>query len=197
MRSRATPRSGPRAARAADAAAATPAAEPAMQSEAQLVMDALRRIVRSLRQSARAAEDRLGISAAQLFVLHEVGRGSRLSINELAARTLTDQSSVSVVVKRLAEKRLVERHPSAEDARRTEVMLTTKGRALLRNAPEATQVELIEGLARLAPDDRAALARLLTELVAGLESASSDAPMFFEDGEARRPARSRTARRSG
>ncbi|MBK7976957.1 MAG: winged helix-turn-helix transcriptional regulator [Deltaproteobacteria bacterium] len=147
-------------------------------------MDALRRIVRSLRQSARAAEDRLGISAAQLFVLHEVGRGSKLSINELAERTLTDQSSVSVVVKRLAEKRLVERQPSAEDARRTEVMLTARGRALLRNAPEATQVELIAGLDRLAPADRASLARLLTELVAGLETASSAAPMFFEDGEA-------------
>ncbi len=157
-------------------------------------MDALRRIVRSLRQAARAAEDRLGISAAQLFVLHEVGRGSRLSINELAARTLTDQSSVSVVVKRLAEKRLVERHSSPEDARRTEVMLTTKGRTLLRTAPEATQVELIEGLERLAPTDRAALARLLTELVAGLESASPDAPMFFEDGEARRPRRRATPR---
>lgn len=158
-------------------------------------MDALRRIVRNLRQSARAAEDRLGISAAQLFVLHEVGRGARLSINELAERTLTDQSSVSVVVKRLAEKRLVERQPSAEDARRTEVMLTSKGRALLRNAPEATQVELIAGLERLEPADRASLARLLTELVAGLETASNDAPMFFEDGETRRPRRRRAPTR--
>jgi DNA-binding MarR family transcriptional regulator len=163
-------------------------------SEAQLVMDALRRIVRSLRQSARAAEDRLGISAAQLFVLHEVRRGIRLSINELAARTLTDQSSVSVVVKRLAERRLVERGPSPDDARRTEVVITARGRSLLKNAPEATQVEIIAGLDRLTAADRTALARLLTALVAGMETSSGDAPMFFEDPEPPRNRRRRARR---
>lgn len=150
-------------------------------TEAQRVMDALRRIVRSLRQSARTADERLGISTAQLFVLHEVGRGEPLSINDLAARTLTDQSSVSVVVSRLVDRGLVKRGPSTRDARRMEVVLTAPGRALLRRAPEITQTRIIAGLERMPRRDRAALARLLTGLVDEMESASEVAPMFFED----------------
>ncbi len=148
-------------------------------------MDALRRVVRELRQSSRAAEERLGISGAQLFVLHEVARHSHLSINELAERTLTDQSSVSVVVKRLAARGLVERRVSRADARRTEVAITQAGKALLRGAPEVTQVRLLSGLERLPPADRATLARLLGELVGGMESRPGRPPMFFEEPRTR------------
>jgi hypothetical protein len=38
--------------------------------EGRVIMDALRRVVRALRHSARLTETSLGISAAQLFVLH-------------------------------------------------------------------------------------------------------------------------------
>ena len=66
------------------------------------VMDALRRIVRALRISARAVEARLGINSAQVFVLHQLKKQDASSIDELAERTLTHQSSVSAVVGRLA-----------------------------------------------------------------------------------------------
>ena len=98
-------------------------------------MEGLRRIVRSLRHSARLTERRLGISAAQLFVLHEVAANERCSINELAERTLTDQSSVSLVVTRLERAGYVERHVSPSDGRRTEVVLTRAGRRLPGRAP--------------------------------------------------------------
>ena len=56
------------------------------EQDVRVVMDALRRIVRALRISARAAEGRLGISGAQLFVLHQLANGDASSIEELAAR---------------------------------------------------------------------------------------------------------------
>ncbi|HEX3345342.1 MAG TPA: helix-turn-helix domain-containing protein, partial [Polyangiaceae bacterium] len=75
-------------------------------------MDALRRVVRDLRLSARDAERSAGISGAQLFVLQSLRNEAAASLNELAERTLTDQSSVSVVVKRLADRKLVARKES-------------------------------------------------------------------------------------
>src|SRR5215831_20040400 len=113
------------------------------------VMDALRRIVRALRLSARAAEGRLGISGAQLFVLHQLADGDASSIDELAARTLTHQSSVSVVVSRLAERGLVIRRTARDDARRTEIALSAAGRAMLRRAPESLQEHLLRALTRM------------------------------------------------
>src|SRR5580658_6655719 len=78
----------------------------------RVVMDALRRVVRALRLTARDAERSAGISGAQLFVLQSLADQAAASLNELAERTLTDQSSVSVVVKRLVARRLVARKPS-------------------------------------------------------------------------------------
>src|SRR3954454_1713862 len=69
--------------------------------EVREVLNSLRQIVRSLRVSSRAAEQRVGLSGAQLFVLSCLARQSPCSVNDLAVRTATDQSSVSVVVSRL------------------------------------------------------------------------------------------------
>src|SRR5262245_58016101 len=82
------------------------------------VLDAIRRVVRVLRVSAVEAERTLGLSAAQLFVLHKLGDGQSVSVNELAERTHTHQSSVSVVAQRLVDGGLVRRQESAADGRR-------------------------------------------------------------------------------
>ena len=93
------------------------------------VLDSIRRIVRALRESSRETERSIGLGAAQLFVLQRLAGAPPLSINELADRTLTHQSSVSVVVSRLVEGGLVARTRAATDGRRVEITLTAAGRA--------------------------------------------------------------------
>src|SRR5690348_6031172 len=88
------------------------------------ILDALRRIVQALRVTARAAERQHGISGAQLFVLHQLRDGEACSINDLAERTFTHQSSVSTVVSRLVASGHVRRRAADADARRAEVSLT-------------------------------------------------------------------------
>src|SRR5882762_3561794 len=98
-------------------------------TDSQRILDSIRRLVRLLRVSDRQAQAELGVSGAQLFVLRELGRTPALSLNELASRTLTDQSSVSVVVTRLVEAGLVSRERARDDARRLVLGLTRAGRA--------------------------------------------------------------------
>lgn len=158
------------------------------------VMDGLRRIVRDLRLTAREAERGAGISGAQLFVLQALSESSAASLNDLAERTLTDQSSVSVVVKRLVERKLVARKPSNEDGRRVELSLTSAGRRLLAKCPEPTQARLVSALRRLSPDELAAL----TVGVRALEremGTGGTARMFFDE-EAPSGRTTRTARSS-
>ncbi|AGC46998.1 MarR family transcriptional regulator [Myxococcus stipitatus DSM 14675] len=154
------------------------------------VMDGIRRIVRLLRVSAKASERVVGISGAQLFVLQQLAEGGPCSINALAERTLTHQSSVSVVVARLLERGLATRRASEEDGRRVEVALAPAGRALLREAPAMAQARLISGLRRLPPTEREGLARGLSALVRELGLDGKEATLFFED----EPAMRRTAR---
>jgi len=164
-------------------------ARPSEQAEIRAVMDGLRRIVQALRVSARAAERRHGISGAQLFVLHQLVDGKPRSINELAALTFTHQSSVSTVVSRLDDGGYVVRKSSEDDARRSQVALTSTGRALLRKAPEPVQAHLVAGLRRLTSSDRQFLARALSVL-ADEAGAKDVAPrLLFDDDSRRRPTR--------
>jgi DNA-binding MarR family transcriptional regulator len=147
----------------------------------RLVVDALRRIVRDLRLSARGAERGAGISGAQLFVLQALARASASSLNDLAVRTLTDQSSVSVVVQRLVGRKLVARKAARDDARRVELSLTPAGRRMLARCPEPMQARLFGALGRMSAPELASLTEGLGALVRemGLEN---EAPrMFFEE----------------
>ena len=145
------------------------------------VLDSLRRIVRELRLSAREAERGAGISGAQLFVLQSLYEEAASSLNELADRTFTDQSSVSVVVRRLVEQDLVERRPSREDGRRVELRLTPAGRKLVRRCPEPTQAKLVGALRALDAAELAALRAGIDALVRGLGMAEDAARMFFDE----------------
>jgi DNA-binding MarR family transcriptional regulator len=149
--------------------------------EVRAVMDALRRVVRSLRLTAREAERTAGISGAQLFVLQSLAEKSASSMNDLAERTLTDQSSVSVVVRRLAERKLVARRVSPEDARRVELSLTAAGKRLLGRCPEPTQARVVAGLQQLDPTELASLMRGLEALVREMGIAGETPSMLFDE----------------
>jgi MarR family transcriptional regulator, lower aerobic nicotinate degradation pathway regulator len=151
--------------------------------DTRAVLDAIRRIVRLLRQSARDAERRTGMSAAQLFVLEQLrNAGGALSPGELAERTLTHQSSVSVVARRLVEGGMVKRQRSRADGRRVELLLTPAGRAALRRRPRLAQEQLISAVGRLPLEDREALVLGLRQLVRELGIGGTSTPMFFEEG---------------
>jgi DNA-binding MarR family transcriptional regulator len=157
--------------------------DPAVEIDVQHVLNAIRRIVQALRQASKHTEKTLGLSAAQLFVLQKIAEsGTPLSINALAERTLTHQSSVSVVVTKLVRLELIERLSSKTDARAVELRLTQKGKALLRRMPPLIQDRLRDGIARLSPDERQGLVLGLQLLIekAGLQE--GEPSLFFEDG---------------
>jgi len=164
------------------------------------ILDDLRRIVRVLRESSRAAEQEVGVSGAQLFVLRTLAQAAvagqaeapALTLNELSARTRTHQSSVSVVVKRLAERGLVSRAPAPHDARCVQLRLTRRGQRLLERAPLAAQDRLIRGIERMRPASRVRLSAALRELVAAMQLADAAPLMFFEEEPSAREPRSRS-----
>jgi DNA-binding MarR family transcriptional regulator len=131
-------------------------------SDMNVILDSIRAILKALRDSGRDTEQRLGITSAQLYVLQEL-REKPASINELAARTYTHQSSVSMVVARLVENRLVSRSAARNDARKVSISLTPAGRAILRKAPDAAQTRIMSALRSMSKSD-------LQSLSTGLES---------------------------
>lgn len=82
-------------------------------------------------------------------------------VNDVAARTFTHQSSVSVVMRRLVEQGLVAKLAASDDRRRQELELTAAGRRALGRAPAPVQARLIAAMAALPASQRSALAQAL------------------------------------
>lgn len=161
-------------------------------SDVRAVLDGVRRIVQNLRESSRWAEKNLGMSGAQLFVLQKLAESPAQSLNALAERTHTHQSSVSTIVARLVEGRYLTRTPSPRDGRTVQLDLTPRGRRIVNRAPDAAQERLIDGIRRLPAARRRALAAALSALGRAMD-AHHDPAMFFEEHSRRHGARAARA----
>ena len=144
-------------------------------------LNAVRSIVRALRINTRAIELKMGISLAQLFVLQQLAERPAESLNDLAERTATHQSSVSVVVRRLVERGYVSRTASSSDKRRIEIDVTPAGRALLSGAPTTIQIQLMAALRQMPQPDRTTLADLLERWLQLAKIDFATPPMMGED----------------
>lgn len=152
-------------------------------ADVQPVLDGIRRIVHGLRESSHAAQRHTGLTGAQLFVLRRLRDAEHLSVNELADRTFTHQSSVSTVVSRLVARGFVTRRIDPGDHRRRRLALTRAGRAALAAAPDAAQERLIGAVQAMTPAGRRALGRALQQIGDAMEVVRRPA-MFFEESPA-------------
>lgn len=163
---------------------------------ARSVLNSLRRTVRAFRAAAQGAQAVLGISGAQHFVLQRLADAPALSLNELAARTLTHKSSVSVVASRLVARRLVRRQRSSADGRGIVLTLTPAGRRALARAPDSAQNRMLAALRRFPPGQLARFASLFERFTDELGVAALEPTMLFEDeGDGRAARRGRPPRR--
>jgi DNA-binding MarR family transcriptional regulator len=137
--------------------------------DVSVILDALRSIVRELRLASREAEQRVGVHGAQLHALRQLADNPAMSLTELADRTHTDISSVSVVVSRLVEQGLVARKASDDDRRRLALGLTARGRAVIRRAPETGTSRLLRAAEHLSDREVHTLATGLSKLVDGMD----------------------------
>lgn len=162
-------------------------------------MERVRALIAALSQSARAVERRTGVTNAQLFLLQQLAASGTLSVNDLAARARTQQSTVSIVVSRLVRAGLAAKQRSATDLRQTVVTLTTKGRRLLRHAPTPPTSALLRAIETMPDREARALSTGVHALLRSLELGPTEVTMLFEHAPTRRstPARPRgTATRS-
>ncbi len=162
------------------------------------VVNSLRRVVRAVRAMAQVAQDELGISGAQHFVLQRLAEAPALSLNDLAARTMTHKSSVSVVVRRLVDRDLVRRRRSTADGRGIVLTLTPAGRRAIAGAPVSAQTRMIAALRRFPRRDLEAFAGLFARFTDELGAGTLEPTMLFEDepGARRQGPRGRDRRTS-
>jgi DNA-binding MarR family transcriptional regulator len=144
-------------------------------------LNAVRSIMRALRVNSREIEGKIGMSLAQVFVLEELAKSPADSLGEIAARTATHQSSVSMVLKRLVAGGFVSRTAHPHDQRRLQFSITPSGSQMLLRTPKTIQARLIAALGTIAPADQTRLVRLLERWLVIAEIDRVSPPMLLED----------------
>ena len=104
------------------------------------------------------------ITPTQYGVLIILDRRPGIDQNTLARLLGLDRSTTGMVVRKLAERRLVARATGSEDLRRRELKLTRAGTALLRRLARNARRAQDRLLSPLPPRDRARFLDLLTRL---------------------------------
>ena len=142
---------------------------------AEAAVQGLRVLIRTMRASNSAAERSDRVTDAQLLVLQALATEPGQSVNDLAKRSLTTQSSVSEVLARLIDQGFITRRVAADDRRRAELFLTPRGSVAVATARDRVQDRLIQAFGRLSEEEQsclgAGLSRWLTE--AGVPVAES------------------------
>jgi DNA-binding MarR family transcriptional regulator len=111
-----------------------------------------------------AAEHDLSIIQVRLLAIL---RDREPSMLELARHLELEKSSLSGLVDRAENRGLVERMPSANDGRVSNIRVTSQGRKLSRVLEDEANTEVVKLLGVLSRSDRARLASLLGQVVAG------------------------------
>lgn len=120
----------------------------------------------TMRLSRRLRQERAdhGLPLGQLSALATLGRLGPLTAGALAAHEQVRPPSMTKVLANLVAAGYVDRTPDPLDGRQVVLSLTPRARTLLREDRRRREEWLALGLARLDPDQRAALAAALPVL---------------------------------
>ncbi|WP_373045085.1 MarR family winged helix-turn-helix transcriptional regulator [Vulgatibacter sp.] len=147
------------------------------------VVQALRRITKAIHEFSKAVDREFGITGPQLWAMRTINELGGCSAGDLAARLCVHPSTVTGVIQRLEEKRLIDRQKRAEDRRAVVLTLTPNGKKLLERAPHPAQGQLVAALQGMAPDDVHKLREMLVQIVDSMELGNVSARFFFSEEE--------------
>ncbi len=143
------------------------------------IMQALRRIFKSIQDYSQEVSKKFGITGPQLWALKTISANGSLSLGELSQRMYLHPSTISGVVDRLEKKNYVHRDRAKEDRRVVQVRLTPKGKSLARRAPNPIQGKMVFGLGKLKRNQLHSIYDSLQRLVKIMEVQNVKVTFFF------------------
>lgn len=122
----------------------------------------------ALQSTSKRMNRDLGVTGPQRLVIRVVGRFPGISAGELAAMLHIHPSTLTGVLARLIDRKLLSRTPHPEDRRRIVLRLTEQGRRLDKVHAGTVEAAVRQALKSTAPSDHAAAGRLLARIAEAL-----------------------------
>jgi DNA-binding MarR family transcriptional regulator len=151
------------------------------RDEVDAVVQGLRRIVKALESYSWDVESSFGLTGPQLWAVKTLERSGPLPVSRLAEELVVHQASASILVTRLEKRGLVSRVRSEQDRRVVRISLTSEGRKIAAQAPEAAQGRLLHGLLAMTQPEVRFIREAIDQLVVAMEAEDLEATFFFAE----------------
>lgn len=143
-------------------------ADPADLPEVLQFMRLLWELVHSLDRASKRMTQELGVTGPQRLALRVVGLFPGISAGQLAHILHIHPSTLTGVLQRLIDQKLVERTAAAADRRRAQLRLTARGGRINQLSSGTVEAAVMAALRQSSGRDRVAAQRLITTLSAQL-----------------------------
>lgn len=138
------------------------------------VLNALRRICRALDVHSRELARECDLTSPQLMCLRVLGDAGTMMPSEMARAVSLSQATVTGILDRLSQRKLITRRRNPRDKRRVILRLTDAGRDLLANAPSPLHSGLATTLRAMSDIERITIHDTLERVAEIMDADLSD-----------------------
>lgn len=146
------------------------------------VLVALRRVIRATDLHSKRLSKTSGLTAPQLLIMQTIRDLGEVTIGTIADKVSLSQATVTTILDRLEQRKLVYRVRSEKDKRKVHAHLTDAGDALLAQAPQALQEEFIRKYQNLQSWEQNMIISSLQRVAEMMDATGIDASPFLDVG---------------
>lgn len=128
----------------------------------------------ALQTTSKRMERNLGITGPQRLVLRVLSQRPGISAGELSRALHSDPSTLTGVLRRLEERKLIQRAPDSADGRRIKVTLTAEGKRFAKERPGTVEAAVKTALEKLSPESLKHSRKVLTALAESLTATDEE-----------------------
>ncbi|MCG8549558.1 MAG: MarR family transcriptional regulator [Desulfobacterales bacterium] len=141
----------------------------------ELVLAALRKIMRSIDLHSKFLVKRFGLTSPQLIVLREVNTHGQVTAGEVAHAVSLSQATITGIFERLEKRGLITRQRSCDDRRRILVKPTPEATKRLAGEPPLMQESFVDAFDKLEDWEKTMILSSLQRLVSLMDAQCIDA----------------------
>lgn len=153
-----------------------------MSARSRDALIAIRRILRAAELAARDVTERSGLTPSQVIVLQIISREGQAGAGAVADAARLSQATITSILDRLEEKKLITRTRDAVDRRRLMLELTAAGRTALADTPDVLQYRFVARFEKLPDWEQASMIAALERLAVMLDAEGIDASPILDVG---------------
>lgn len=155
--------------------------DPGPINDTSAVVQAFRRINKSIHEFSKAVDREFGITGPQLWAMRIIDELESCSAGDLAERLFVHPSTITGVIQRLEDKALIDRRRRPDDRRAVVLRLTAAGKKLLHRGPVEDHWHIAKALQGMPTGDVSQLRHLLDSLVDQMDVGEAEARVALAD----------------